>query len=106
MVNELDSDDAVLRKKILLEINEDFHQADKLNFALESEILNQLLKCFSDNDSTTRELASRAVLKICNTEMGRVVFVQNQLIELTASLFDDPVMQIRHNAYTCFINLA
>lgn len=46
------------------------------------------------------------MVKIASTEMGRVVFVQNQLIEVTASLFDDPVKEIRHNAYTCFINLA
>lgn len=73
----LKSDDDVLRTKVLVEINEDFHQADKLNFALESNILQQLLACFSHKDSNIRELASRAVLKIANTEMGRVVFVQN-----------------------------
>lgn len=71
----LKSEDDVLRTKVLIEINEDFHQADKLNFALESPILNQLLACFSHKDANIRELASRAVLKIANTEMGRVVFV-------------------------------
>jgi hypothetical protein len=80
----LKSDDDVLRTKVLVEINEDFHQADKLNFALESSILQQLLGCFSHKDSIIRELASRAVLKIAGTEMGRVVFVQNSLIEVTA----------------------
>jgi hypothetical protein len=35
----LKSKDDVLRTKVLVEINEDFHQADKLNFALESNIL-------------------------------------------------------------------
>jgi len=35
----LKSKDDVLRTKVLIEINEDFHQADKLNFALESNIL-------------------------------------------------------------------
>ena len=35
----LKSDDDLLRTKVLVEINEDFHQADKLNFALESSIL-------------------------------------------------------------------
>lgn len=42
-VEQLDKDlkepDDVLRKKVLIEINEDFHQADKMNFALESDIL-------------------------------------------------------------------
>lgn len=102
----LQEDDDILKNKVLLEINEDFHQADKLNFALESDILQQLLSCFSHKEAHIRELASRAVLKIANTEMGRVVFVQNNLIEVTASLFDDPEKQIRNNAYTCFINLA
>ena len=31
--------DDVLKTKVLLEINEDFHSADKINFALESDIL-------------------------------------------------------------------
>ena len=80
----LKSDDDLLRTKVLVEINEDFHQADKLNFALESSILQSLLTCFSHKEANIRELASRAVLKIANTEMGRVVFIQNSLIELTA----------------------
>ena len=36
MVEEMESKDDVLRKKVLTEINEDFHQADKLNFAIDS----------------------------------------------------------------------
>lgn len=38
-------DDAVLRMKVLVEINEDFHQADKLNEALDSGILMNLIYC-------------------------------------------------------------
>ena len=71
----LKSSDDVLRTKVLVEINEDFHQADKLNFSLESNILQSLLACFNHKDANIRELASRAVLKIAGTEMGRVVFV-------------------------------
>jgi hypothetical protein len=102
----LKSHDDVLRTKVLVEINEDFHQADKINFALESDILASLLACFNHKEASIRELASRAVLKIAGTEMGRVVFVQNHLIEVTAQLFDDPEKSIRNNAYCCFINLA
>lgn len=36
MCGEMAGDDNVLRTKVLTEINEDFHQADKINFALES----------------------------------------------------------------------
>lgn len=100
------SDDNVLRTKVLLEVNEDFHQADLVNQALDSNILASLVLCFKDQDDVIRELASRAVLKVTNVEMGRVVFVANTLVQVTASLFDDPVKKIRHNAYTCLINLA
>jgi len=51
-----------LKTKVLIEINEDFHQADKINFALESTILHELVKCFTKEDAVIRELAIRAVL--------------------------------------------
>jgi len=36
-------DDNVLREKILIEINNDFHQGDKLNAALDSDVLYELI---------------------------------------------------------------
>lgn len=102
----LQSTDNVLRTKVLTEINEDFRQADLINQALDSNILVSLVSCFKETDEVIRELASRAILKVTNVEMGRVVFVANALVQVTASLFDDPVKSIRHNAYTCLINLA
>jgi hypothetical protein len=43
------SDDNFLRTKILKEVNEDFHQGDKLNHALDtSEILIELVNCFEE----------------------------------------------------------
>lgn len=65
-----------------------------------------MVGCFKDKDAQIRELAARAVLKVTNTEMGRVIFVSNNLIDVTAALFNDPVTQIRDNAYVCLINLA
>jgi len=76
----LQSDDNVLRTKVLVEVNEDFHQADLINQALDSNILVSLVSCFKDSDNVIRELASRAVLKVTNIEMGRVVFVANTLV--------------------------
>ena len=99
-------DDSVLRRKVLVEINEDFHQADKLNEALESGILMCLVYCCREQDDVIRELASRAILKIANTEKGRVTLVSSRSLAIVANLFDDNVTQIRHNAYTCLINLA
>lgn len=43
---------------------------------------------------------------VAGTEMGRVIFVSNNLIEVTATLFNDPVKQIRENAYKSLLNLA
>jgi hypothetical protein len=51
-----------------------------VNQALDSNILVSLVSCFKDPDNVIRELASRAVLKVTNIEMGRVVFVANTLV--------------------------
>ena len=106
MCRELADNDDVLRKKVLIEINEDFHQADKINFALESTILKELVKTFKEADNEIRELGSRAVLKVANTEKGRKVLVENKIVPEIRKLFDDQQVQIRKNAYIALINLA
>jgi hypothetical protein len=45
-------------------------------------------------------------MKVTNTEMGRVVFVSNNLIEVVATLFFDNLKKIRNNAYRTFLNLS
>lgn len=67
MCKEMAGTDDVLRTKVLIEITEDFHQADKLNFALDSTILQELVKCFKEKDDVIRKLASQAVLQIACT---------------------------------------
>jgi hypothetical protein len=71
MQEEMAGHDNVLRTKVLVEINEDFHQADKVNVALDAHLLQELVKCFKEKDDVIRELASRAVLKVASTEHGR-----------------------------------
>ena len=75
MQREMAGTDNVLRTKVLIEINEDFHQADKVNVALNANILGELIKCFKEEDETIRELASRAVLKVACTEQGRETLI-------------------------------
>lgn len=106
MCREMADKDDVLRTKVLIEINEDFHQADKINFALESSILKELVKCFSEKDDVIRELASRAVLQIACTEKGREILVERKIVSDIRKLFDDDETQIRRNAYVALINLA
>ena len=77
MCAEMSTNDDVLRRKVLIEINEDFHQADKINFALQSDILTALIACFSEKNDEIRELASGAVRKVANTEYGRQILVDN-----------------------------
>lgn len=43
-------DDNILRTKILKEINEDFHQGDKLNLSLDTDLLGELVRCFLEED--------------------------------------------------------
>lgn len=102
----METDDNVLREKVLIEINEDFHQADKLNEALDSRILIELVKCCRQKEDNLRELASSAILKIANTEKGRVTLIHSRILTIVVNLFDDSVTQIRDNAYTCLINIA
>ena len=100
------ADDNVLRTKILVEINEDFHQGDKLNAALESEVLNELVRCFEEEDAVIRELASRAVIKVAGTKMGREILIEDEIVPRIRELFNDPEVQIRANAYKAMIKIA
>ena len=60
-----------------------------MNFALESTILSELVKCFKEADNDIRELASRAVLKVANTEKGRKIIVEKKIVTDIRKLFDD-----------------
>ena len=64
------------------------------------------MHCCREKDDTIRELASEALLKIANTELGRNTLISNKTLSIMQGLFDDGVTQIRYNAYTCLINLA
>lgn len=66
----------------------------------------ELVYCCREEDNTIRELASNAILKIANTEQGRVTIVASKTLAIISGRFDDEVTQIRHNAYNCLINLA
>lgn len=106
MTRQMASEDNVLRTKILIEINNDFHQGDKLNFALESDIIMELVRCFDDEDDVIRELASRAIIKSAGSETGRFVLIRDEYVPKIRDLFDDKVVQIRANAYNSLINIA
>lgn len=109
----LAGDDNVLRTKILKEINEDFHQGDKLNKALEPKhegdtetILAELVRCFDEEDDVIRELASRAIIKVACSEKGRFTLIAEEIIPKIRELFNDEVVQIRANAYKAMIAIA
>jgi DNA-binding Xre family transcriptional regulator len=106
MCREMATNDDVLKTKVLIEINEDFHSADKINFALDSTILKELVTCFTKKEHVIRELASRAVLQVACTEKGRKILIDRRIVPEVKKLFDDDEKQIRRNAYVCLINLA
>jgi len=102
----MSGEDNELRTKILIEVNEDFHQGDKLNAALDSDILNELVRCFEEEDPTIRELASRAVIKVAGTKMGREILIEDEIVPRIRELFNDSEVQIRANAYKAMIKIA
>jgi len=103
---QMAGNDNVLRTKILIEINEIFHHGDKLNEALDSEILNELVRGFEEEDKRIRELASRAIIKVANSEKGRYILVEDEIIPKIRELFNDEEIQIRANSYLTMINIA
>ncbi len=106
MCREMACKDDVLMTKVLIEINEDFHSADKINFALDSSILKELVTCFLKKEDVIRELASRAILQVACTEKGRKILIDRRIVPEIRKLFDDDEKQIRRNAYVSLINLA
>jgi len=102
----MEASNNVLRKKILIEINEDFHQGDKLNLALDSELLNEIIRCFGEEDKQIRELASRAIIKVAGTEKGRMILVEDEHVPKIRDLFNDQVVEIRANSYKAMIAIA
>ena len=77
-----------------------------MNFALESDILMELVRCFDDEDDDIRELASRAIIKSAGSETGRFVLIRDEYVPKIRDLFDDKIVQIRANAYLAMINIA
>lgn len=64
------------------------------------------MKCFKEKDDEIRELASRAILKVANTEKGRETLIEKKTVPYIKALFDDSEVEIRNNAYVSLINLA
>ena len=106
MSRQMAGEDNVLRTKILKEVNEDFHQGDKLNFALDSDILLELVRCFEEDVEVIRELGSRAIIKVAGTEKGRIILIEDEIIPKIRDLFNDKVVKIRANAYNAMISIA
>ena len=92
--------------KALREINDDFHDANKINLALNSTILEKLVDCFTDPDDVIRELATRAIMQVARVERGRKILVDEKVVENIAKLFEDENETIRSNAYNTLIYLA
>lgn len=103
MTNELHGNDHILRKKVLIEINNDFHRADFVTASLKSSLLPELIACLKEDDDTRRELASSAVMKVAGTELGREKLITEKYLKDIAGLLRDKVSNIRSNAYHAFL---
>ncbi len=99
MAKELHETDNILRTKVLIEINEDFHRADLVVQSLTSSLLKELIISCAEEDNTRRELASSAVMKVAGTEAGRQRLIDDDYVKNVATLLRDKLPQIRANAY-------
>jgi enamine deaminase RidA (YjgF/YER057c/UK114 family) len=90
----------------LREINDDFHDAVKVNIALNSTILQKLVALFTDKDDVIRELAARAVMQVAKLERGRQILIDTSIVDDISKLFEDEVEKIRANSYHTLIYLA
>jgi hypothetical protein len=104
-VKEGGRDDS-LRTKVLLEVNEDYHDAQKVSSTLDSGMIGQLVLCFSDPDVVIRELASRAIMQVAKVERGREYLVRKKIVVDVSRLFEDDDVKIRWNAYHTMLYLA
>lgn len=80
---------------MLIEVNEDFHDATLIVSVLESGIIEELIVCFEDKDNIIRELASRAIMQVASVERGREYIVTHKQVVQVAKLFEDDVVKIR-----------
>ena len=106
MKKELSKRDHILREKVLKELNEDLHSAEKIDKSLDCNIEKELLQVLLEKDDGRRELASRAIRKLAMTAKGTERLIQTKAVTQITKLFDDPLVQIRFNAYQCLLHLA
>ena len=106
MAHQLHGTDHILRKKVLIEINEDFHRADFVIASLKAPILPELIACLKEEDDSRRELASSAVMKVAGTELGRQKLVAEGHLKDLKILLRDKVPSIRANAYHALMFIA
>jgi hypothetical protein len=62
MTAELRLTDDILRKKVLIEINEDLRQGFNVMMLLDSNLPGELIKAMTESDEEIRELASRTMI--------------------------------------------
>ena len=106
MAQQLQGDDQILRHKILVEINEDFHRSDFVALSLQFPLLERLIGTCKEEDDVRRQLASAAVMKVAATEVGRQRLIEENYLTDISLLLRDTVPQIRCNAYRTFLHTA
>jgi hypothetical protein len=78
-----------LRTKVLIEVNEDYHDAQAVSQTLHSGMIEQLVHCFKDENPVIRELASRGIMQVAQVNKGREYIVRYKIVVDVAKLFED-----------------
>lgn len=107
MVLELADQDDELKLKILVEINEDFRNSNKIALAsITSEITQRLVEHLTDPNNDIRELSSRALSQTCKNSKTREIVVSNGFLTDIKARIEDDVPNIRFNAYQAMLEVS
>ena len=82
LTRQIKESEDILKKKCLIEINEDFHRQENLTLGLlSSRILETLIDTIRHPDNEIRELASRALVQVGNIKLGKEMIREIDVIE-------------------------
>ncbi len=97
--------DDILKAKILAELNEKFHNADRITLALlSSDMLAVLVKLFTHKEQAISVRSILAVEQICSVDMGRQKVIEDGHLLTILERTEDQSELIRSHAYKALLN--
>jgi hypothetical protein len=104
MARELRDSDDILKLKILIELNQDLINGNKLVLSeMTSDLSEVLVAHFDDKNDEIREMSVRALAQMCKIMVTRRLSLKRYYPSDFKKMINDPVVQIRKNAYNAMM---